>query len=474
MTPAHEPNPRGAASTAPATDDSLKVLVVDDDASNLASLRKVLLRERMGVETATNGRKALEIVRRQPIHVIVTDFQMPGMTGLDLLRSVKAISPDTDVILITAYGTIEMAVEAMKQGAYDFVVKPFKRQEIVRPVRRALEKQQLVLENRRLRDALDTNRKRRIIGQSLVMRELMELVDQVAPSSATVLLTGESGTGKELAARAIHTGSARAEQPFVAINCAAIPDSILESELFGYERGAFTGAQGRKEGRFERAHRGTLFLDEIGEMAPHVQVKLLRVLQEGEIERLGGTQTIPVDCRIVAATNRDLTAEVESGRFRADLYYRLNVITVPLPPLRDRHDDVQLLAHHFLEIYARKNAKRMLGIEKEAMDLLGGYTWPGNVRELENVIERAVVLSRGDMIGPGQLPPKIKTNGGNVRSISIPLGMPLEEVELRLIQETLKMTKGDKRLAARLLGIATRTIYRKLDRPATTGPPETV
>ena len=446
------------------TSSQPSVLIVDDDAANLASLGKVLRREKMQVREARNGKEALERLREEPATVVVTDFQMPGMNGLDLLKSIRALSPSTEVILITAYGTIEMAVDAMKQGAYDFVVKPFKRHDIVRPVRRALEKHALIEENRRLRDELErTLGVRKIIGQSAVMRDTLELVDQVAPSSATVLVTGESGTGKELIARAIHSGSSRHSKPFVAINCAAIPDSILESELFGYERGAFTGAVQRREGRFERAHQGTLFLDEIGEMAPHVQVKLLRVLQEGEIERLGGSHPIQVDCRIVAATNRDLAVEVQEGRFREDLYYRLNVITVELPPLRERPEDVPLLAHHFLTKYAEKNGKDMLGITTDAMSLLTGYKWQGNVRELENVIERAVVLAKGGQVTVAELPSGVRTGSSSTRTLSIPLGTPLEDVEKQLITETLRITKGDKRLAAQMLGIATRTIYRKLE-----------
>ncbi len=442
--------------------DGLTVLVVDDDPANLASLSKVLLREQLHVLTAQNGRQALDQVREHQVAVIVTDFQMPEMSGLDLLRSVKMVSPETEVILITAYGTIELAVEAMKQGAYDFVVKPFKRHDIVSGVRRALEKLQLVTENRQLRAQLDLTRgKRCIIGQSLVMQQTLELVSQVAPSSATVMLTGESGTGKELIARALHQESGRALRPFVAINCAAIPESILEAELFGYEKGAFTGAVSRKEGRFERAHTGTLFLDEIAEIAPHVQVKLLRVLQEGEVERLGSNQPIKVDCRIVAATNKDLDKEVNHGRFRDDLFYRLNVISIELPRLRDRLDDVPLLAHHFLSIYSEKNAKGEVGITPEAMELLSSYSWPGNVRELENIIQRAVVLVKGNLIGVAELPAQIRAGGGASRSVTISLGTPLADVEQMLIQETLKMTDGDKRLAAQLLGIATRTIYRK-------------
>ncbi len=446
-----------------APDDRLRVLVVDDDANIRTSVRKVLEREGLLVSVTDSATGALEVLREHEVAVIVTDFMMPKMSGMDLLKSVRELSPGTEVILITAHGTIQLAVAAMKEGAYDFVVKPFKRHDILRPVTRALEKRRLVEENLRLRAELETTRgKRNIIGQSLGIRETLELVEQVAPSTANVLITGESGTGKELIARAVHTQSLRASAPFVAINCAAIPETLLESELFGYEKGAFTGASQRREGRFERADKGTLFLDEIGDLPMHVQVKLLRVLQEGEIERLGGSQTIPVDCRIIAATNKDLAEEVKEGRFREDLYYRLNVIHVPLPPLRDRRDDVPLLVHHFLDAYSRKNRKAISAVAPDAMELLQGYAWPGNVRELENVMERAVVLCRGDVIEVQQLPPQIRSGSGTTRTISIPLGTPLEEVEQRMITETLKMTKGDKRLAAQLLGIATRTIYRKL------------
>ena len=449
------------------TESELLVLVVDDDAANRESLRKVIEREGVTVRVASDGREALAVLQRERVAVMITDYQMPGgMTGVDLLRSAKSLSPETEVVLITAYGTIELAVEAMKQGAYDFVVKPFKRHDIVACLNRALDKQRLVVENRRLKAELaESVGHRRIIGTSVAMKETLDLVDQVAPSSATVLITGESGTGKELIARALHSGSTRASKPFVAINCAAIPDTILEAELFGYEKGAFTGAVQRREGRFERAHQGTLFLDEIGEIAPHVQVKLLRVLQEGEIERLGGSAPLKVDCRIVAATNKDLAAEVRNGRFREDLFYRLNVITVHLSPLRDRLDDVPLLAQHFLAHYAKKNDKRLAGFSAAAIDALESHAWPGNVRELENCVERAVVLARGDMVQVEDLPPQVRTHGVAQRAVTIPLGTSLDEVERRLIHETLRMTKGDKRLAAQLLGVATRTIYRKLEHP---------
>jgi len=444
-----------------------RILIVDDDRSNLESLERVFRREKFDVLTAEGGKEALDAVRKQRVNVVLTDLMMPGLNGVDLLKSVKALSPESEVILMTAYGTIETAVEAMKEGAYDFVTKPFKRIEIVKGVRRALEKQTLVTENRALREELGRVRKeRRIIGNSVPIRKTLEMVQQVAPSSATVLLLGDSGTGKELFARAIHEGSPRRERAFVAVNCAALPESILESELFGYEEGAFTGARRRKEGRFELAHTGTLFLDEIAEMSPATQVKILRVLQEGEFERLGGTRSLHVDVRVIAATNKDLRGLVREGRFREDLFYRLDVISIHLPPLRDRRDDIPLLAHHFLQRYAEKNGKAIRGISREAMDVLVDHRWPGNVRELENTIERAVVLSRGDVVTTDELPESLCGEVQQRKSVTIPLGTPLEEIERQLIHETLKLTRGNKKLAAQLLGTSTRTIYRKLEQDA--------
>jgi two-component system response regulator HydG len=442
------------------------ILVVDDDASNLASLEKVFEREGCDIRTARDGREALELLRQHRVDVVLTDLMMPGVSGTDLLRNAKTVSPETEVILMTAYGTVETAVDAMKEGAYDFITKPFKRIQVVKCVKRALDKQALLLENRDLRARLETMMKHdEIIGSSAPMRQLLDLIRQVAPSTATVLLQGESGTGKELAARAVHRQSLRAQRPFIAVNCAAIPENILESELFGYERGAFTGAVARKEGRFKLADQGTLFLDEIGELSPSMQVKLLRVLQEGEFERLGGTQTVAVDVRIVTATNKDLSEEVRRGTFREDLYYRLNVIRIDLPPLRARRDDVPLLSYHFLRVFCEKNRKNIRGIQREALDALSSYHWPGNVRELENTIERAVVLAKGDAITKEDLPANVVEGAANrpARSVTIPLGTPLHEVERLLIHETLRLTNGDKRLTAQLLGIATRTIYRKLD-----------
>jgi two-component system response regulator HydG len=440
------------------------VLVVDDEPPIVDSLQKILERESLRVLTAGSGGEALEIIRREPVSVLLTDLMMPGMSGMDLLRASKSVAPETETVLMTAYGTVENAVEAMKQGAYDFVTKPIKRAHLVRVIGKAIEKRSLVQENRTLRAQLAAEKRRSLIGQSLPWRRTMEIMMQAAPSQATVLLLGESGTGKELLARAIHDNSPRAGGPFVPVNCAALPESILEAELFGYEKGAFTGAAQRHDGRFVQAHGGTLFLDEIGEIPTHVQVKLLRVLQEGEVERLGG-RMLKVDLRLVAATNQDLRAAVREGRFREDLYYRLNVIAVPIPPLRDRREDVPLLAEHFLQLYAARNGRHLAGFSRQAADTLSRYDWPGNVRELENTVERAVVLARGNAIEIDDLPPDVRQGGvtGDGRTLSFAVGTPLEEIERRVIHATLAHVGGDKRLCAQLLGIATRTIYRRLE-----------
>ena len=440
-----------------------KLLIVDDEPALLASLEETLTREGYRVLSASNGEQALEILRAERINVLLTDLMMPKVDGLDLLKASRKISPETEVVLITAYGTVETAVSAMKDGAYDFVSKPLKRLVLLKTVQRALEKQSLVVENRELRARLDgMERAGSIVGKSAAMRRVLSLVDQVAPSTATVLIRGDSGTGKELIARALHDRSNRAKNPFVAVNCAALPETILESELFGYEPGAFTGATKRRAGRFEAADSGSLFLDEIGDLAPQVQVKLLRVLQEGTFERLGASEPVQVDVRVIAATHRDLKALVEEGQFREDLYYRLNVIAVDLPPLRERADDIPLLADHFLRRYADKNEKPIEGISRAALDLLTAYAWPGNVRELENAIERAVVLARERSIQVEDLSRDIADRAQQRREITFGVGAPLDDVERRMIEATLAFTKGDKKLAAQLLGIATRTIYRKL------------
>src|SRR5215471_1864983 len=396
----------GPAASTRIAPNATTLLIVDDEPSNLASLEKIFLREGMRVLTADGAKGALEIARNHRVHVVLTDLMMPGTSGVDLLRAMKQVSPDTEVVVMTAYGTVETAVQAMRDGAYDFVEKPLKRIGIVKSVRKAAERQSLVEENRSLRQEIKLLTRREIVGTSPALRRVLDVAGQAAPSSATVLVLGESGTGKELLARYIHERSARARGPFVAVNCAAIPETILEAELFGHERGAFTGAVARREGRFAKASGGTLFLDEIGELSPQVQVKLLRVLQEGEYEPVGG-DTVKADVRIVAATNRDLRAHVVAGRFREDLYYRLNVIAVTAPPLRARREDIPLLIDHFLGIYCAKNHRARLSVARPVLQLLADYPWPGNVRELENVIERAVVLCRGETLTTDDLPEAI-------------------------------------------------------------------
>jgi two-component system response regulator HydG len=438
------------------------LLIVDDEPSNVASLQKIFQREGIRVLTADGAKLALELVRTHRVHVVLTDLMMPGTSGVELLRALKQVSPDTEVVVMTAYGTVETAVQAMRDGAYDFVEKPLKRMAIVKSVRKAAERQSLVEENRTLRQEIKLLTRREIVGTSPALRRVLDVATQAAPSSATVLVLGESGTGKELLAHYVHERSSRSRGPFIAVNCSAIPETILEAELFGHERGAFTGAVGRREGRFAKAGGGTLFLDEIGELSPSVQVKLLRVLQEGEYEPVGG-DTVKSDVRIVAATNRDLRAQVAAGRFREDLFYRLNVIAMTAPPLRARREDIPLLVDHFLGIYCHKNGRPRLSVARPVSELLGEYLWPGNVRELENVIERAVVLCRGETLTTDDLPEVIvQASAPAPSALTVAIGTPLEEVEGRLIRETLRHTKGDKSLAAQLLGISTRTIYRKL------------
>ena len=443
--------------------EDARILLVDDEVAHLQTLERLFEKEGHDVETAPGGQEALDLMRDQKFHLVITDLMMPEIDGMDVLKLAGTLQPETEVILMTAFGTVERAVEGMKEGAYDFVPKPIKRATILKAARQALERQALVVENRELKARLaDLEEERTIVGQSPVMREAVDRVRQVAPSDATVLITGESGTGKELFAEMIHRLSHRSDKPFVAVNCAALPESILESELFGYEEGAFTGANERKIGRFEAADGGTLFLDEIAEMAPQVQVKLLRVLQEGEFERLGANRSTSVDVRIVAATNQDLEQQLDDGEFREDLYYRLNVIDIKIPPLRHRLEDVPLLAEHFLKTYREKNDRRIDGFSQEAIESLRNYEWPGNVRELENAIERAVVLDTDHLIDEDDLPEHVEAGTSEDRHITIPLGTSLDEIEQMVLHETLKMTQGDKKLAAKLLGIATRTIYRKL------------
>ena len=452
-------------------DQAALILVADDDPGLRESLERTLTRDGYRVVTATDGAAALERLQSGGIDLVLTDLKMPGLNGLELLHAAKAIAPDVDVVLLTAFGTIEEAVKAMKNGAYDFLTKPVQRAQLGRVIRSALERRALIQQNRALQQRLDALlQEGAIIGASPAFRRLMTLVEQVADSSATVLIQGESGTGKELVARTIHARSARRHGPFVAVNCAALPETLLESELFGYEKGAFTGAAGRKVGRFELADGGTLFLDEVADLSLVTQPRILRVLQEGEFERLGATKTIGVDVRVVAATNQDLAQMVRERRFREDLYYRLNVITITVPALRERREDVRLLAGHFLRLYAAKNNRGLEGFTAEALRRLEGYSWPGNVRELENVVERAVVLTRGSPLDVPDLPDEIAGATPLPEGVmTVRLGTPLAEVEKRLLEATLRATKGNKTLTARLLGIDVRTVARKLERWDETG-----
>ena len=446
--------------------DPATLLVADDDPGLRESLERTLTREGYRVVLASDGRAALERVQAGGVDLIVTDLKMPGLTGLELLRAAKAIMPDVDVILLTAFGTVEEAVKAMKDGAYDFLTKPFRREQLIKLIDKALERRDLIEQNRALKKQLeDLRAKGQMIGASLSWRRMLTLVEQTADSSATILIQGESGTGKELVARTIHERSARRNGPFIAVNCAALPETLLESELFGYEKGAFTGAAGRKEGRFELAHGGTLFLDEVGDLSLVTQPKILRVLQQGEFERLGGTRTLQVDVRIVAATNQDVAAMVKEKRFREDLYYRLNVITVRVPPLRERPEDIRVLAQHYLRVYAAKNGRKLEGFTGEAIDRLEAYAWPGNVRELENLIERSVLLARKDRIDAEDLPEEVMGVKRPPRDAILELiGTPLADIEQRLLDETLRITGGNKTQAAKLLGIDVRTVARKLER----------
>jgi len=436
------------------------VLVVDDEPANLTSLAKIFGKEGFRVLKAPDGKKALDICRNHHVQVVLTDLMMPVVSGIDLVKALRTVQPDAEVVVMTAYGTIETAVEAMREGAFDFVEKPLKRMQILKTVRQAADRHSLVAENRTLKRELSALKQRSIVGSSPALRRALDIALTAAPSTATVLVLGESGTGKELLARYIHEESKRAGA-FIGVNLAALPETLVESELFGHERGAFTGASQKRDGRIAQARGGTLFLDEIGELSPQIQVKLLRVLQEGEYEPVGG-QTQQADFRLIAATNRDLRAAVESGEFREDLYYRLNVIAVTSPPLRDRQGDMPLLVDHFLGVYGSKNSKAGMTFDAGAMERLRAYDWPGNVRELENVVERAVVLGQSAEITAEQLPEAIARAERGGDTLSFDIGTPFSEIERRVLHATLRHTKGDKQLAAQLLGISARTIYRKV------------
>jgi len=444
--------------------DRKLILIVEDDPRVGESIR--LLLKKRGYETllASNGKEALPLFRQEMVDLVITDLLMPKMDGIELLEAVKSLRPETEVIVISAQGTIEKAVQAMKLGAFDFIEKPINPRVISLVVERALEKQTLIFQNRDLRSKLeDKFHLKNIIGRSAKMIKIFELIQHIAPYDSSVLIIGESGTGKELIANAIHYSSPRTSMPFIKVSCASLSEGIIESELFGHEKGAFTGAISSRKGRFEIAHQGTLFLDEVGDIPLATQVKLLRVLQDGEFERVGGNKTNQANIRIIAASNRDLQETVKQGTFREDLYYRLNVVSIKLPPLRERKEDIPFLVNFFIDKFNQRYKMKVKGVSQRAMNLLIDYEWSGNVRELENTIESILVINSPEVIDIQHLPQEVKEVKEKPEVIPIKIGTPLEEVEREMLIQTLKATKGNKRRAAELLGINVRTIHRKME-----------
>ena len=443
-----------------------RVLVVDDDTAHRTMLRTLVGDWGYAIVEADDGEAAIAAVRARPIDLVLMDIRMVRVSGIEALEQIKAINPAIPIVLMTAYASVEMAVDALKKGAYDYLLKPLDFDKLRLTLERALEHIRLTAENRQLKRQLEDGFQRPdIIGSSPAMVRMMETVAQVAVSEATVMVTGESGTGKELVAAAIHHNSPRKEGPFVKVNCAAITETLLESELFGHEKGAFTGADRRKEGRFIQADGGSLFLDEVGEMPVSMQVKLLRVIQERELTRVGGEQVIPVDVRLIVATNQDLAQMVKAGTFREDLYYRLNVVELKTPPLRERREDIPLLAAYFLTRFAEKNRKSVERFSPRAMDLLIRHPWPGNVRELMNTIERAVVLARTTCLDESDfaaLTARLHETDTALSSSAFPADIPLERIEREAIVNTLASADGNKSEAARRLGITRKTLREKL------------
>ena len=444
------------------------LLVVDDETSLCEYLEIMLSEDGYSVDTAANGEDALEKLKQYAYDLVLSDMRMPGVSGMDLLNQVKLLNTETLVILMTAYSTTPQAVEAMKQGAYDYVVKPFDNEEMRLTIKKALEFSSLRNENRQLRSALDQhNSYDRLVGKSEAMRQLYKMIEKVAPTSASILVTGESGTGKELVARAIHQNSLRSEQPFVALNCGAVPENLLENELFGHEKGAFTGADAHKEGLFDQADGGTLFLDEIAELPLHMQVKLLRVLQEKKVRPVGANTEHGVDVRVIAATNRDIEALMQEGMFRQDLFYRLNVVHMYISPLRDRREDIPLLVDTFCKIIA---PNRDVKISPAMMRALLDYDWPGNVRELENVVERSIILSETNMLKRDFLPVALTgCNAASTIQVSFPEdGLDLEEylqdIEKQILRQALERSNGVRKKAAQLLHLSFRSLRYRLDK----------
>jgi len=441
---------------------NFKLLIVDDEKNIREGLGTALELDGYEIALAADGDAGWKRFQRGDVDLVITDLRMPGISGEELLKRISSETPGVPVIVLTGHGTVETAVEAMRNGAYDFLTKPVNLDRLSLLVKRALSNRELALQNRRLMEDLERKKEfDNIVGTSAAMRKVFDTVRRVAPTKASVLITGESGVGKELIADALHELSPRKGKPLVKVHCAALASTLLESELFGHEKGAFTGAAGRRRGRFELAHEGTLFLDEIGEIDQNVQIKILRVLQDKKFERVGGEDTLEVDVRIIAATNRELKAEIEKGNFREDLFYRLNVVNIHVPPLRERKDDIPLLAASFLKEFARENGKKIEGLEARARAALYAYDWPGNIRELRNCLESAVVMSKGAVVALDDLPPSVRPTGeqGWMR---IPVGTTLAEAEKVVIRETLSANKGNKSRAAEVLDIGRKTLHRKL------------
>ncbi|MDR3130638.1 MAG: sigma-54 dependent transcriptional regulator [Treponema sp.] len=439
-----------------------KLLVVDDEKNIREGLAASLQMDGYEIETADSGDEGWRRFQKGDIDLAITDLRMPGVSGEELLKRISAETPGVPVIVLTGHGTVENAVSAMRNGAYDFLTKPVNLERLSLLVKRALQNRELAIRHHRLEEELEHQKKfETIIGSSVPMRKVFDTISRAAPAKASVLITGESGVGKELVADALHELSPRKGKPLIKVHCAALAASLLESELFGHEKGAFTGAVSRMRGRFELANEGTLFLDEIGEIDQNIQIKLLRVLQEKKFQRVGGEETIEVDVRIVAATNKDLKAEIEKGSFREDLYFRLNVVNIHIPPLRERKDDIPLLISAFLKEFAAENGKPVEGMDDKARAVLYAYSWPGNVRELRNCIESAVVMAKGPAITEADIPPTIKSRNDE-GWIRIPLGANLEEAERIIIRDTLSSLKGNKSKTAEVLAIGRKTLHRKL------------
>jgi DNA-binding NtrC family response regulator len=442
-----------------------RILLVDDDKNTANGLRKILLQDGYDTGCTYTGKEALNLIETEHFDIVITDMKLPDISGFSIIERAKKKDIDTAVVMITAFSSIQTAIDAMKKGADDYLTKPVNIEELEMILKKIWEKRLLILQNKELKQKLnDKYSFSGIIGNTPEIQLIFKTITEIAPTAATVLIYGETGTGKELIANAIHYNSDRKNKPFITLHCASLSEGVLESELFGHEKGAFTGAISQRRGRFELANGGSLFLDEVGEMNSHVQIKLLRVLETGKFERVGGEKTLESDVRIIAATNKDLEKEIKEGRFREDLYYRLNVINLRLPSLRERKEDIGLLIDNFLIKYSKKNKKDIKGITSQSAKLLNSYDWPGNVRELENAIERAVVMAKNEYVEPNNLPSNINVNSKKSRkeTFRISSGATMKEVEKKVILETLQTTNGSKSKAAEILGISTRKIEYKI------------